>query len=151
MVDRLGLTLSKCSKRVKAVKLGVVAVFDETEIERKEASSARKKHNETLGIGQCLAALESKSKVVAELVSLVDELQSSMASSSSPVEFQGKLGDCSKLGRGPKQQINHEGSVTVGQMQCKIGSSGSLGEGLTHRMQMISMVGGPSSEKGENS
>ncbi|KAH7569670.1 hypothetical protein JRO89_XS06G0237200 [Xanthoceras sorbifolium] len=33
MVDRLGLTLSKCSKRVKAVNLGAVAVLGETEIE----------------------------------------------------------------------------------------------------------------------
>ncbi|KAH7573343.1 hypothetical protein JRO89_XS03G0123000 [Xanthoceras sorbifolium] len=32
MVDRLGLTLSKCSKRVKAVNLGAVAVLGETEI-----------------------------------------------------------------------------------------------------------------------
>ncbi|KAL5796751.1 hypothetical protein ACOSQ2_001571 [Xanthoceras sorbifolium] len=196
MVDRLGLTLSKCSKRVKAVNLGAVAVLGETKIgvglgtwhgqcmmnviplvdfemvlgieffvkakvsvvpylrgiligdgdhpcfikamemlskQGKEASSAREKHNETLGRGQCLAALESKSEVVVESVGLVDELQSSMASSSGPVEFQGKLGDCSRLGREPKQQMKHEGSVTVGQMQCKIGSSGSLGEGMTHQ------------------
>ncbi|KAL5758924.1 hypothetical protein ACOSP7_021535 [Xanthoceras sorbifolium] len=179
MVDRLGLSLSKCSKRVKAMNLGAVAVLDETEIEISlgtwhgqcmmnviplvdfemvlgieffvkakvsvmsylrgiligdgdhpcfikameisnkqgmEASSTRKKHNETLGIGQCLATLESKSEVVAESVGLVDKLQSSMASSSGPVEFQRKLGDCSRLGRGPKQQMKHEGSVTVGQM-----------------------------------
>ncbi|KAL5841018.1 hypothetical protein ACOSQ4_013626 [Xanthoceras sorbifolium] len=209
MVDGLGLTLSKSSKRVKAVNLGTVAVLGETEIEvglgtwhgrcmmnviplvdfemvlgieffvkakvsvmpylqgiligdgdhpcfikamemlnkqGREASSAREKHNETLGRGQCLAALESKSEVVAESVGLVDELQSSMASSSVPVEFQGKLGDCSRLGRGPRQQMKHEGSVTVGQMRCKIGSSGSLGEGLAHRRQGVSMVGGPSSE-----
>ncbi|KAL5774385.1 hypothetical protein ACOSP7_011942 [Xanthoceras sorbifolium] len=82
----------------------------------KEASSAREKHNETLGRGQCLVALESKSKVVAESVGLVNELQSSMASSSGPVEFQGKLGNCSRLGRRPKQQMKHKGSVTVGQM-----------------------------------
>ncbi|KAL5827318.1 hypothetical protein ACOSQ3_019153 [Xanthoceras sorbifolium] len=94
MVDRLGLTLSKCSKRVKAVNLGAVAVLGETEIGGKEASSAMEKHNETLGRGQCLAVLESKSEVVAESVGLVDELQSSMASSSGPIEFQGKLGDC---------------------------------------------------------
>ncbi|KAL5775973.1 hypothetical protein ACOSP7_013530 [Xanthoceras sorbifolium] len=150
MVDGLGLTLSKSSKRVKAVNLGAVAVLGETEIEvglgtwhgrcmmnviplidfemvlgieffvkakvsvmpylrgiligdgdhpcfikamemlnkqGREASSAREKHNETLGRGQCLAALESKSEVVAESVGLVDELQSSMASSSVPVEF----------------------------------------------------------------
>ncbi|KAL5841566.1 hypothetical protein ACOSQ3_012169 [Xanthoceras sorbifolium] len=117
---------------------------------RKEASSAREKHNETLGRRQCLVALESKSKVVAESVGLVNELQSSMACSSGPIEFQGKLGNCSRLGRGPKQQMKHEGSVTVGQMQCKIGSSGSLGEGMTHRRQRVSMVGGPSSEKEEN-
>ncbi|KAL5839472.1 hypothetical protein ACOSQ4_012080 [Xanthoceras sorbifolium] len=146
MVDRLGLTF----ERVKAVNLGAVAVLGETEIGGKEASSAREKHNETLGRGQCLVALESKSKVVAESVGLVNELQSSMASSSGPVEFQGKLGNCSRLGRGPKQQMKHEGSVTVGQMQCKIGSSGSLGEGMTHRRQRVFMVGGPSSEKEEN-
>ncbi|KAL5787134.1 hypothetical protein ACOSP7_004083 [Xanthoceras sorbifolium] len=151
MVDRLGLTLSKCSKQVKAVNLGTVAMLGETEIEGKEANSAREKHNETLERGQCLAALGSKSEVVAESVGLVDELQSSMASSSGLVKFQGKLGDCSSLGRGPKQQMKHEGSVTVGQMQCKIDSSESLGEGMTHRRQRVSMVGGPSSEKGKNS
>ncbi|KAL5777339.1 hypothetical protein ACOSP7_010265 [Xanthoceras sorbifolium] len=97
-----------------------------------EASSTRKKHNETLGRGQCLATLESKSRVVAESVNLMDELQSSMASSSGPIEFQRKLGDCSILGRGPKQQMKHESSVTVGQMQCRLGNNRSLGEGMAH-------------------
>ncbi|KAL5831599.1 hypothetical protein ACOSQ4_016953 [Xanthoceras sorbifolium] len=108
MVDRLRLSLSKCIKRVKAVNLGAVVVLGETEI-------------------------ESKSEVVAESVGLVDELQSSIASNSGPVEFQGKLSDCLRLERGPKQQMKQEGSVTVGQMQCKIGSNGSLSEGMTHR------------------
>ncbi|KAL5779854.1 hypothetical protein ACOSQ2_010591 [Xanthoceras sorbifolium] len=87
-----------------------------------EASSTGKKHNETLGRGQCLATLESKSRV----------LQSLMASSSGPIEFQRKLGDCSILGRGPEQQMKYEGSVTVGQMQCRLGSNRSLGEGMAH-------------------
>ncbi|KAL5805229.1 hypothetical protein ACOSQ3_032029 [Xanthoceras sorbifolium] len=73
MVDRLRLNLSKCSRRVKAVNLGVVAVLSETKIE---------------------------SGVMAESVGLVDVLQTSMASSSGPVEFQRKLGDCLRLGRG---------------------------------------------------
>ncbi|KAL5738704.1 hypothetical protein ACOSP7_031465 [Xanthoceras sorbifolium] len=137
MVDRLRLNLSKCSRRVKAVNLDVVAVLSETKIEGKQASFTGKKHNETLGRGQCLAALESKSGVVAESVGLVDVLQTSMASSSGPVE--------------PKQQIEHEGNVTVGQMLCKLSSSGSLGKGMTHRRQRVSTIGGSSSENGKNS
>ncbi|KAL5804986.1 hypothetical protein ACOSQ3_031786 [Xanthoceras sorbifolium] len=115
MVDKLGLNLLKCSKRVKAVNLGAVAVLGETEIEEKLANSAERKYNKALDRGKCVATLEAKSGFVAESVGFVDELQLSIASNSGLVEFQRKLSDCSSIGMGPKQQMKHDdGSVTVG-------------------------------------
>ncbi|KAL5847382.1 hypothetical protein ACOSQ3_010906 [Xanthoceras sorbifolium] len=86
------------------------------EAKGKKASSVGMEYNEALERGKCVATLESKSGVGAESVRFVDELQTSMALSRGPVEFQRKLGDCSKLGREPKQQIKHKGCVTVGQI-----------------------------------
>ncbi|KAL5762296.1 hypothetical protein ACOSP7_018560 [Xanthoceras sorbifolium] len=87
MVDKLGLNLSKCSKRVKVVNLGAVAMLGETKIKGKEASYAERKYNKALERGKCMATLETKSGVVAESVGLVDKMQSSMASSGGPIEF----------------------------------------------------------------
>ena len=116
-----------------------------------EAYSAKGKGNKALDRGKCLAALETKSSVVAESKRVVDELQASKASCSGSVQVQRKQeGNCSKLGRGPKQLMKHEGELTVGHNECVVGSR-SLGEGLAHQRHGVSVSGDPSLVKEEKS
>ncbi|KAI9193973.1 hypothetical protein LWI28_001930 [Acer negundo] len=70
--------------------------------QEKEAYSAKGKGNMALDRGKCVATLETKPNVVAELKREVDDLKASKVSYSGPVQFQRKqVENCSKLGKGP--------------------------------------------------
>ncbi|KAI9182156.1 hypothetical protein LWI28_022627 [Acer negundo] len=119
--------------------------------QEKEAYSAKGKGNMALDRGKLLVTLETKPSVVVELKREVDDLQASKVSCSGPVQFQRKqAGNCSKLRRGPKQLVEHEGRVTVSHNDYVVGS-GSLGEELAHQRLGVSVSRDPSLVKGEKS